>query len=543
MIHLRRLILNDGDSESIRECCLSAPPDDPSSVLLLTRTNKPTFVFLHLRSKKKKLRWIEMSYASQLKRISGEEGDFLHKLTCCNGKVYALNGNCHFSCFIIKFDILAKAKEVKIELSLLGSFPTPSWVHCDEVTYFLKGYCSDLFIVMVGFHHKIVEAVHLIRLNMTSVTLDDMDRFKGLDMRFKRWEEEDLDDMSMSMELWEGLVDLKDAIFFVDLVRDSMAYYRPGIASELGGYIHIRDKVDNILYSYHVKEKTISLSYMPSVVLSTSNVSLWECRFEYDHGGAKCTLDSKQEKRSHSVRIIFYNPFTRNLCALPDANYGFNAACFSAPPTSPDCMVAGFSIGDECLVLIHHVARDSSWRSIRVGAEPVSIHFLTFCGQDLYALDGDGTLIVFKELGKEDYTRTLAETIATISCCISPTRHYLMKWDQDLLKVILGKFGERVEVFKWDVSKEKWEKIDSLGNHMIYICGSTCLCIEAKTREMENKVYFPILHSKNKKIVHYSLETCTFQTFNGENIQQHLKDFFGTTHHLFPHVWIEPSWS
>nr|GFA38838.1 cation/H+ exchanger, cation/H+ exchanger, CPA1 family [Tanacetum cinerariifolium] len=129
---------------------------------------------------------------------------------------------------------------------------------------------------------------------------------------------------------------------------------------------------------------------------------------------------------------------------------------------------------------------------------------------------------------------TLAETIAIISCCISPTRHYLMKWDQDLVRVIVGKFGERVEVFKWDVSKaEAWEKIDSLGNHMIYICGTTCLCIQAKTREMENKIYFPILHSKNKKIVHYSLETCTFQTFNGENIQQHL-DFFGTTHHLFP---------
>ncbi|GJT41619.1 hypothetical protein Tco_0941484, partial [Tanacetum coccineum] len=34
MIHFPPLILNDGDSESILECCLSAPPDDPSSVLL-----------------------------------------------------------------------------------------------------------------------------------------------------------------------------------------------------------------------------------------------------------------------------------------------------------------------------------------------------------------------------------------------------------------------------------------------------------------------------------------------------------------------------
>ena len=75
------------------------------------------------------------------------------------------------------------------------------------------------------------------------------------------------------------MVDLKDAIFFVDLARDNLAYYRPGIASELGNYIHIRDKVNNILHSYHVKENTISLSSMPSLVLPTSNVSVWECRY------------------------------------------------------------------------------------------------------------------------------------------------------------------------------------------------------------------------------------------------------------------------
>nr|GEY79354.1 cation/H+ exchanger, cation/H+ exchanger, CPA1 family [Tanacetum cinerariifolium] len=218
MIPFPPLSLKDGDSESIREW-----------------------------GKRKKFRWIEMSYASQLKRISGEEGDFLHKLTCCN-----------------------------------------------------------------GFHRKTVEAAHLIRLNMTSVTLDDMERFKGLDMRFKRWKEQNLDDVEISMELWEQFFDLKDAIFFVDLVRDGMAYYRPGIDSELGGYIYIRDKVDNI-YSYHVKEKTISLSYMPLLVLSTSNASLWDCRFEDDHGGAKCTLDSKQEKSEmvmimgHCVSVEYLN--------------------------------------------------------------------------------------------------------------------------------------------------------------------------------------------------------------------------------------------
>jgi hypothetical protein len=134
---------------------------------------------------------------------------------------------------------------------------------------------------MVGFREKTLEAAHLFKLDMTSVKSEDMERFKGLDMSYKRWEEEDLDDILMSMKLWKELVDLKDAIFFVDLGRDNLAYYRPGISSELGGYIYICDGMTNILYSYHVKENTISLSYMPSLVLPTSNVSLWECRYSF----------------------------------------------------------------------------------------------------------------------------------------------------------------------------------------------------------------------------------------------------------------------
>ncbi|PWA74764.1 cation/H+ exchanger, Cation/H+ exchanger, CPA1 family [Artemisia annua] len=619
MIHFPALPVKDGDSESICECCLSAPPDDPSSILLLTRTNKPTFVFFRLVGKRRHLKWIEMSYTSQLKRITGEDGDFLHNLTCCNGKIYALSRECSFTRFIIQLDILVKDKEVLIKFLLLGSEP---------------GYCTELFYIEVGFSEKRVDAVYLFKLDMTSVKSKDMEKFKGLDMSCKSWRDlEDISDILGTLQLWEQLFDLEDAIFFVDLGRDNLAYYRPGIASELG-------------------------------VLPTSNVSVWECRFD-DHGGAKSTLDSKQEKSQivvtsvtdneigldewnllnlpfdilgmimehcvcveylnfratckhcevaapliqwsnktslmrlqtyslvspwlmvvdndrgiitftdpmlgdnyfmknlhvsiprHQIfcsrfgwlfffsfdiqRLVLYNLFTCDLRKLPDTSYGFDAACFSAPPTSPDCMVAGFSIGDECLVLIHYVARESSWRTIRVGAEPDSIRFLTFFGQDLYALDGDGKLIGFKELGEENYSLTFVEATVPISCSTSPAQYYLMKCDQDILKVIVGKFGERVEVFKRDVSIEEWEKIDSLGNHIIYICDTTCLCIEAKTREMENKVCFPRLQSKNTKMLFYSLETCTYQTYNGENIQQ--KDFFGTTYHLSPHAWIEPNWT
>ena len=86
MIHLPLLILKDGDSISIGECCLLAPPDDPTSILLLTRTNKPTFVFYRLDSRRKEPIWTETSYAEQLEKITGEDGLFLSSLACCNKK-------------------------------------------------------------------------------------------------------------------------------------------------------------------------------------------------------------------------------------------------------------------------------------------------------------------------------------------------------------------------------------------------------------------------------------------------------------------------
>nr|GEX91038.1 cation/H+ exchanger, cation/H+ exchanger, CPA1 family [Tanacetum cinerariifolium] len=315
MIKFPPLILKDGNSEPIDECCLSAPPDNPSSILMLTRPEKHTFVFYRLEGKRKRLRWIEMTYASQLKKITGDDDSIIYNLACCNGKVYALNA---FSAgyFVIQLDILVKDKEVLINLLLIGATPIPSWYRSSDSSFFLKGYCTELFCIMVCFYEQKLEGVYIFKLDMTRVTSEEMERFKGLDMSSKRWQEvEDWTDVFMSQEIWEPLVDLKEAIFFVDLAVDYLVYYRPAVASELGGYIHIRDKMGKILYSHHVKDNTVSLSSMPSLVLPTSIVSLWEYRLEDDHEEARCTDDSKQE-----VDQIVGRAATHNEIGLNESN-------------------------------------------------------------------------------------------------------------------------------------------------------------------------------------------------------------------------------
>nr|XP_043612164.1 F-box/kelch-repeat protein At1g57790-like [Erigeron canadensis] len=249
--------------------------------------------------------------------------------------------------------------------------------------------------------------------------------------------------------------------------------------------------------------------------------------------------------------VVLFNPFTNDLRKLPEPDYNYlEGLCFSAPPTSPDCMVVGFTTAygsptqGQWLAHIHYVAREQTWYTYRLGVDLTSIRIPTFFGRDLYALCNFGDVVYYKNLGSEDYSLKIFQAKAPSNCCKSEARYYLMKCDQHLLLVIVDGFGKFVEVFKHNDSVEDyWEKIHDLGKHTIYIHGTSCICIDAHVPEMANKIYFPNQHSTNRKIVFYSLETCLFHTFDEKNIQETLWDLYRTVHQRNPLVWIEPSWS
>nr|GFB11445.1 cation/H+ exchanger, cation/H+ exchanger, CPA1 family [Tanacetum cinerariifolium] len=173
-----------------------------------------------------------------------------------------------FACFIKQLDMFFKEKEVLIELSLLGSFYSPYWMSYDDVTIFIKGYCTELFCIIACSSKKKFEGVLLFKLDMTSLKSEDIKIFKGFDMSVKSWEDEEFDVISISKKLWKKLEDLEEAIFFLILVMMTW----PGIASELGGYIHIRDRT-----------------------------------LEDDHEGTNCALDIKQKEKGIAVRSVTDN--------------------------------------------------------------------------------------------------------------------------------------------------------------------------------------------------------------------------------------------
>ncbi|XP_076915010.1 F-box/kelch-repeat protein At1g57790-like [Bidens hawaiensis] len=470
--------------------------------------------------------------------------------------------------------------------------------------------------------------------------------------------------MDMTSKLWKEMVDLEDAVFFLQLSDGRLAcYYNYVVESELAGYIHVLGECGKVIYSFHVKDRAATISSLPCLV-QESQVSAWamlEWRLEVDRAEEKkkedrdteivvrpvngefhsttseshllnmplhilesimelcvgveymkfratckrCSLaapliqwSTKTKLKSCSLislwlmvldnyqdtitfidpmfgdmyfmktpqelkggyeihcsrygwllmykfekgsRLVFFNPFTVDIRELPEVKY-MESFCFSAPPTSPNCMVVGFTRAGAWHVCIYFVSRESAWSvySLEFGSDPYYFHFPIFRGQDIYTLCNDERIEVFRDLTDDDYSW---EDIGDVPSR-SSAQYFLSNCDQHLLLVIIGKFGRSVEVFKLDESTQEWEKVDALGKHMIFICNTSCLCLEAKSPEMGNKIYFPrLLHKDNTKIVFYSFETCRYHTFDDKHIQESFgANFFETKHLCFPHAWIEPSW-
>ncbi|XP_076897669.1 F-box/kelch-repeat protein At1g57790-like [Bidens hawaiensis] len=241
--------------------------------------------------------------------------------------------------------------------------------------------------------------------------------------------------------------------------------------------------------------------------------------------------------------LLFFNPFTSNIYKLPKAPYYFESLCFSAPPTSPDCMVVGFT---SHIVCVHFVSQEaSSWRTYRFGGPSDCFRFPAFCGRDIWALCNNDEILNLRDTG-EGYSLDVV-TDKVPRGCGSHIEYFMSKCGEHLLLIIVNDLGESVEVLKLNESTKEWEKIDDLGKHMICISESegSCICLEAKAPQMGNKIFFPrLLQSKDTKIVFYSLETRKLHTFDDKHIQESFGfDLSRTYGYCFPNTWIEPNCS
>ncbi|GKD94557.1 tetratricopeptide-like helical domain-containing protein, partial [Tanacetum coccineum] len=245
-------------------------------------------------------------------------------------------------------------------------------------------------------------------------------------------------DKGLTKDTWSSRIQV--TMSFSD--RFGLANLRT-IASELGGYVHIHDKMYNLIYPYDVQDKTISI--FSSKFSPLSHLSMWECvRLEGDLGEAMCTLQSERERDNEGKKIVvksvidnkevehpmfgdkyfmkksqvsvvrpdraccsrfgwllfyssdfidvcnpdfcknnlvFFKPFTNDVRKLPSAAF-LHILSFSAPPTSPECIIIGFKRGGGPLAYIHLVGWERHWRVLRLGPDVYPSFTPTFTGQD-----------------------------------------------------------------------------------------------------------------------------------------------------------------
>ncbi|GJU79483.1 hypothetical protein Tco_1281848 [Tanacetum coccineum] len=143
---------------------------------------------------------------------------------------------------------------------------------------------------------------------------------------------------------------------------------------------------------------------------------------------------------NYMERLVFFNPFTIVIHELPLVSpLKLKTLCFSAPPTSRNCMVVGFTHNQ---LFFYCVAREQSWRVLSLDSGYSNIYpycFPTFDGEDLYVLCNNG-LNVFKDLGQDDYPRKQVVAKIPKICPRYLARCFLMKCDQDFILVVAGKF-------------------------------------------------------------------------------------------------------
>nr|GEY99340.1 hypothetical protein [Tanacetum cinerariifolium] len=197
------------------------------------------------RNKGKKKKELSPQDAAMVIQITFREylvrrSQSLRELAVAKGKLKELR----------EFDIVVndrrnkKLKEVVITLLPLLDFQIPRIVDSISIAL-LKGSCSELFTIVIGLKEE----------KWTSASVSAVYVFKL-----------DINNMSPAIT-----------------------------SSELGGYVHILSDDGKIIYSYHVKDKTVSLSSIPCVA-GKNHLSAWamlECtQLKTD----RVYVDCKQEK-------------------------------------------------------------------------------------------------------------------------------------------------------------------------------------------------------------------------------------------------------
>ncbi|XVF03868.1 hypothetical protein REPUB_Repub05bG0030000 [Reevesia pubescens] len=258
----------------------------------------------------------------------------------------------------------------------------------------------------------------------------------------------------------------------------------------------------------------------------------------------------------NTASTFLFNPFTKQIVPFPTENHvpgriSTSIMGFSCYPTSSDCLLV------EIKKFPSKYPRKFEVNYTRLGGNrwtqvEFSDHFQypgKYCSVCFRFYDSSPVFYqgAFYYLGHEGNLGVLEfrDSEVTWKVLPSPSRpldsnhqSFLVECNGELLSVFAGKFGKGVHVFKLRRSKMTWNKVESLGNYMIFISCSSSFATMATIPGMENKIYFPrFCDQSGYNIVFYSLDTMKFHSFQNKDSEI---DFYSTREQLCA-GWIQPN--
>ncbi|XP_059663430.1 F-box protein At4g00893-like [Cornus florida] len=187
--------------------------------------------------------------------------------------------------------------------------------------------------------------------------------------------------------------------------------------------------------------------------------------------------------------LFFFNPVSHKKIQLPYRKSIFNAAAFSAPPTSPDCTVYAvvmptfrfklrvdtLRVGQEKRKWVRHSIRPSEIEC-STGVQAVC------CNGKLYLVDMHGRVVVFD--GEDNsWTRIPGKCFERI------WDSYFVEFNGDVYAGKKGGYGAVEKVFKLKIENgvSEWVEVEDVGGVSLFLGphGSCALPVKG----MENKVF------------------------------------------------------
>ncbi|KAL3642308.1 hypothetical protein CASFOL_013123 [Castilleja foliolosa] len=228
--------------------------------------------------------------------------------------------------------------------------------------------------------------------------------------------------------------------------------------------------------------------------------------------------------------LFFYDPFNNRKVELPcKLGNHYTALCFTHPPTSPDCVVVGFSTLDDgngivkICVLKHG---KGVWEEKKYHPKTqllVSRAAPIFHRGLIYLLDLKGNVATF-DIEKHGCKKS---ALTVNSKCLKDypynkrkiKEHFLFKIrgggeEEALFGVMLVNQERIVEMYRFSETEMEWKLEKDIGDKVLHLSHYSSFGDTAHLKCMANRIYFPRFYAAGSA-VYYSFATGMYHSHDG----------------------------